>query len=647
MSRRTHVLSFLVLFALTSAASGGSGMLDLIPEDAAAAFAIRDLNDLKKKGDQLLDETKLNVPLRPSEIFDLVYKELGLKAGVDPNGSAALVLLSPEVVGAQDSWDRLIDRIVVAVPFTDRDQIAANFGIKAGALKPGQIVPGKGENFGTFFLARENQLYLGNEEKAIAHIAKSDTVGSALTAAQRRTFGDADMLLQLGPKWLGDLWDGLLAGLKLSLESTDESDRQVLPELIDSFKNLRSGLAAVRLDGGLGIHLLGIYPKEGSEEARKFLTSLQAGPGTSTLAGLPAAPVVAAQATGGEGSQNAAIVRLLANFVLKKIGQTKWPLAAADRPNHLGVFTEVWKRLQGSRAAVYVNADEQKHGLFTVVAILDTEDPDKLLKEIRQLARFAAGAVLDMSDKAARKEDVAEVEQLIRDLGDERYLVRESASTKLGLIGEPVLPLLEKAITSTDLEVRRRAEDLKERILAAAAARRKELLSKDLTQHLRPAFSFAPEPELREELRLEVVRVHLAGPDAPAASQLRQLLGPSWDRIRLVVHGKQIVALWGSDLSLLQATLTNLKEGRPGLAEAKCLAPFERARDPGRKFEIHLSVQTGLALIKAEDLKQKPAVREQSLSSFALTAEPERLQLDLWLPSAELRVIIKEQGYGG
>jgi hypothetical protein len=647
MSRTTHVLSFLGLFALAGAAPAGSGMLDLIPDDAAAAFAVRDLNDLKKKGDQFLDETKLNVPLRPSQAFDWVYQYLGLKAGVDPNGSAALVLLGPEAVGAQKVWDRLDDRIVVAVPFTDRDQVAANFGIKAGALKPGQIVPGKGQNFGKFFLARDNQLYIGNHEKALAHIAKSNTIGGALTPAQRRMFGDADMLLQLGPKGLGDEWDNLLAALKLSLESADESDRQVLPQLIDSLKGVRSGLAAVRLDGGLGINLLAVFPKEGHEAARKFLTSLQAGPGTSTLAGLPSAPVVAAQAAGGDGSQNAAVVRLLVNFVLKKFVQTRWLLTATDRPNHLGVFTEVWKHLRGSRAAVYPNADEQKHGLFTVVAVLDTDDPEKFLKEMRQLARFAAGEGLDLSDKAARKEDVAEVERLIRDLGDDQYTVRESASTKLGLIGEPVLPLLEKAITSTDLEVRRRAQDLKERILAAAADRRRELLSKDLTHHLRPTFGFAPQPELRDGLRLEVVRVRLAGPDAPAASQLRQLFGPDWDRIRLVVHGKQVVALWGSDLSLLQATLTNLKEGRPGLAEAKCLAPFGRTSDPGRKVEFHLSLQAGLALMKAEDLKQKPAGREQSLSSFALTAEPERLQLDLWLPSAELRVIIKEKGFGG
>jgi hypothetical protein len=525
--------------------------------------------------------------------------------------------------------------------------MAANFGIKAGILKPDQIVPGKGPTFGQFFLARGNQLYIADHEKALAHLARSNTIGSALTAAQRRTFGDADMLLQLGPEGLGSEWDTILAMVKNRMESNDESDRPIIAQLMDSLKSVRLALAAVRLDGGLGINLLGVFPREVNEPARKFLTSLQAGPGASTLAGLPSAPVVAAQAAQGDGSQNAAIVRLFVQFVLKKAAQTKGLFAATDRANHLGVFTEVWKRLQGSRVAVYPNTDEHKHGLFTLVAILDAEDPEKFLKEMRQLARFAASDGLDLSGKTARKEDVAEVEQLIRDLGDDQYAVRESASTKLGLIGEPVLPLLEKALMTKDLEVRRRASDLQERILAVAADRRKELLSKDLTQHLRPTLGFVPQPELRDGLRLEVVRVQLAGQDATATSQLRQLFGPDWDRIRLVVHDKQIVAFWGSDLNLLQATLTNLKEGRPGLAEAKCLAPFGRYSDAGRKMELHFSLQTGLALWKAEDLKQKPAGREPSLSSFALTADPERLQVDVWLPSAELRVMIKEQGFGG
>src|SRR5207244_7836061 len=194
-------------------------------------------------------------------------------------------------------------------------------------------------------------------------------------------------------------------------------------------------------------------------------------------------------------------------FVVRNLVYSKQILSAADRPVLIGVFGEVWKRLQGNRFAVYQNADEAKHGLFSLVAILDTKDPDEFLKELRQLAHFGATTGLDLSDKGAKKDDIAAVEKLIRDLGDNQYTVRESATTKLCLLGEPALPFIEKALKSPDLEVRRRAEDIKDSIVAAAAARRKELLTKDLTRPLRPHFAFAEKAETRDGPRVEIVRV--------------------------------------------------------------------------------------------------------------------------------------------
>ena len=107
-----------------------------------------------------------------------------------------------------------------------------------------------------------------------------------------------------------------------------------------------------------------------------------------------------------------------------------------------------------------------------------------------------------------------------------------------------------------------------------------------------------------------------------------------------------MVALLGSDERLLLETLTNLKENRPGLAGAKWLHPFAHKSDPARKFEFHVSLQTGLALKHADDLKSgKAAGPSASLTSVALTVDPDRLQLDAWIPSAEFKVVVKEQGW--
>lgn len=60
--------------------------------------------------------------------------------------------------------------------------------------------------------------------------------------------------------------------------------------------------------------------------------------------------------------------------------------------------------------------------------------------------------------------DAAQIERLIRQLGSERFTERESASRALDAIGEIALPALWKAQDSSDLEIRRRAVQLIEKI---------------------------------------------------------------------------------------------------------------------------------------------------------------------------------------
>jgi len=180
--------------------------------------------------------------------------------------------------------------------------------------------------------------------------------------------------------------------------------------------------------------------------------------------------------------------------------------------------------------------------------------------------------------------------------------------------------------------------------VAAAAVRREELVSKDLTGHLRPNFVFVPRAQTHDGRRIDVIKVKLTGKDTAAAGQLRQLFGPDWETIRLAVHDKQVVVLVGSDTKLLVAALATLKDQRPGLAAAKALAPFARHSDPAHKAEFHVSFQAALALAHAEDLagqvtKLRPG---PAFTSFALTVEPDRLQADIWMPASEVKAIVKE-----
>jgi hypothetical protein len=57
-----------------------------------------------------------------------------------------------------------------------------------------------------------------------------------------------------------------------------------------------------------------------------------------------------------------------------------------------------------------------------------------------------------------------EIQRLIDQLGNERFKDRERATQKLSKLGKPALPSLKEATKSPDPEVRRRAQQLVERI---------------------------------------------------------------------------------------------------------------------------------------------------------------------------------------
>src|SRR5437899_1024371 len=99
MSGRTSLLTIVALLAWAGVTCAGPGPLELIPDDAAAGSAVRDLNDLKKKGDKFLAEADIKLPFRPSQLFEMGYQFLGIKAAVDEDAAAAIIVANPRSIG--------------------------------------------------------------------------------------------------------------------------------------------------------------------------------------------------------------------------------------------------------------------------------------------------------------------------------------------------------------------------------------------------------------------------------------------------------------------------------------------------------------------------------------------------------------------
>jgi len=649
MPGRTCLVAVAVLLAVATIATAAPaapapGVLDLVPEDAAFGLAIRDISDLKKKGDKLYVDAGLKEGELPrfSTLFGELFGLVGIKAGVDENAPAAVIVANPRAAGLTRVPIDLdiLKLLVAAVPFTDLDKMAGNFNLKAADLKDGKVVGARGR--GIFLRVHGRHLLLAADEKVAEKVFKGKTLAAVLPEAQRKSLAGSDILFHVGPEWLGDSWGDFLKEMRDKLsEDAGEANRKVIGDLVEALKAIRFGLGAIRIKDGIGVSLVAVLKDTVPEAARQALASLAGGTGACDLKGLPDGPVVLANAARGDGMQSARTMKVFADLALHEFVEAKWLLSATDHASVVTALTEVWKQLKGHRLAVYRNADPTRHGLFSAVAILDTTDGERFLADMKRLARLAGTEGLDLSDRG-QKEDVAAVEKLVRDLGDDSFEVRESASNRLALIGEPALPLIDKALKSEDAEVRRRAEDLKAQIVAAAEARRKDLLSKETPWRLRPTFHFAAKPDERAGHKIETARIHLTPKDAPASKTLREALGPDWNRLRLVAHGKQVVVLLGSDDRLLDAALANLKDGKPGLAEARALAPFTRQADTGHQLELHASVATWLEWLRADDLRRSKTVGK-AFSSAALTVGPDRLRVDLWVPASEVGAILKKQ----
>jgi hypothetical protein len=644
MFRRPGPLALAVCLLWTAAAPAQQGMLDLIPADAAAAVSIRSLTDLKKKGDQFVADAELKVPLRPSQLFEEMYKFLGVQGGVDEGGAAAIVLLRPEGENEEIGLESLEKLLVAALPVSDLDKLSACFGFKKGQLKPNKIAEGRvpnGPNEGkTFFAARGKHLYLAPHEKAIKRILAAKTVGTELTAAQKKSLGQADLLIHLGPKAFGNGWKQFLEDTEKTIgKSEDPEGQKVIKQFLASLEVVRFGFAAVRFDGGLGVSLVTVFPTDAKSPSREFLKTLRAGTATSNLKGLPEGNVLGAQASAGNGTQNALIARVFFDFLIREVNRNVPIVVAGDRPTVVGLFNQVWYHLRGSRFAVYQSPDETRLGLLSLVGILDVEDPTEFLAEMRTLMKITEVSADDLK-KPASQEQPVDLDKLVHDLGSTKYRVRENATTALRLIGEPALSRLEKASQSADAEVARRASLLKKEIGTTAAERRKALLEKKLPLSIRPTFTYVPRAETRAGHAVDVVNVKLNKTEAVDAKQLQQLLGPEWDKLRVAVHGKHVVFLLGSEVGLLDATLNNLKDNKDGLAATKLLDTFKKRGDPGRAVELHVAAQKILALTKIPgQFEAAPKKVVPALTSFALSVDEDKIRLDIFIPSPEFRAL--------
>ena len=287
---------------------------------------------------------------------------------------------------------------------------------------------------------------------------------------------------------------------------------------------------------------------------------------------------------------------------------------------------------------MYENENPDRDGIFSIVSVLETDDAEQFVDDMTGLAQFVNAARLSPDDVDAGVDQRA-IQQLIDQLSHEEYRVRRMATTKLGLVGEPALPALLKAMKSRDIEVKFRVQYIRQQISVSLAEERKNLLKRDLLSRIKPKFAYFPNVENRSGRPVAIVEVKLNLDEAPVAAQLRRMLGPQWNKIRLATVGNRIVVLLGSDTALMNKAIANVKKGELGIQGETQYASFQSRANVQRKVEFHLSLARTQQLVARQvDAKEG---RAASMTSFGLSIAPQHLRFDLFAPLEEVKSVMK------
>jgi WD40 repeat protein len=582
MPRSTATSSLLAWFLLAPVVSAQQRPLDLVPDDAAFGLVVRNLADVLDKGERFFEDNDVdpNKAPRPATLFKQLLPGLGISKGLDEKGSIALVLpnlkkLGIEKVDPNDaSFLRVFSSLVLVIPFDDLDRMAGNFDLKEKDLASGKVCKARrpsGFFFGDFYVAAQGKhLLLGLAEKPLQLVADRRPLTKALSRAHAKVLQEADVAVHFGTEGWGPVYHSLLRDLRKVLQLEDsKTDNKVIEQFVEALGKASFVGGGLTLGKESRLDVVASFPKgQAAAEARKFVSTLRAGPGVSDLDGLPAVDPLVAYAAKGDGVRNVAMARALLRVLLGKWLGIEVDLGDENRKKFLEAFETMYRHLKGSRAVVYLTprARQDKVGRVAAIVVLDVDDPDAHRKGWAKL--------VEVANAAAPK------------------VTRQDRTTS-------------------------------------------------------PRFAFKAKAEAIGGAPVDWLTVEVPGLEREVRREYERLLGPDWNKVRMVIQGKRVVGLVGSDVETLGQTLTNLKERKKGLTEHAPVAAALRRLSSERKIELHFNLRDWLPLLRrgASGLDAPPPVKE--LTSVALTVEEDRIGLQVRSAAEEQAAVVRLLGLEG
>ena len=633
-------------------ADGADHPLDIVPANVRGALVFPNLDSFKTNGDKLVAAIQGRAAgFDVSALMQMAGAELSVSGAADDTKPMGAFWFDGRLVEKEKITE--FDAMAAAIPISDVERLAKNLMTDVEILKTGKTLQRDGSlGFkARFYRLVDGYLWISSHEGLFEYLLGKDRVTKSLPQSRLEVLKSCHAIAIFGSgsaddqvKWFlneNDQW------LKENAEA-DEEEKRTIREVFELLTRATHASISLRVDEGLELDTDLYFKAEHEPEVRKLMERLKAGAASSTLAGLPSGNVLFSHASSANGKGSFPTLALVSRELNRhwspsiKAFDAQGFLSQSQQLDFIGIFGEVWHQLDGYRVAVYRNQDAAEHGLTSVVAILDTQDPQAFLRDMRQLAGFLDETGLN--PQGLDKPEVAAeavIKQLIAELGDRDFRKRHSATTRLILIGERANSLVAQAKSSEIPEVARRAAMIETKIAEATKDKRNAAIEPSLISKAKPEFIFFPDRETRAGQSVHWVEIKTQA-NAELRAKLRSVFGPQWQQIRLVPMKDKVVVSIGSDTRLLDQTLANLKADQPGLASDSTNAVFKRELLEKRVAEFHMSPSRFVRLQGGTKIPvAKPDEKTYEQVSLAVTLQPKFLNIEWRIPQSEMIAIRK------
>jgi hypothetical protein len=370
-----------------SARGQSASSIDYLVDNADFALIANDIGAFKKKLTETISRAWSPIP---EDMLDEMYFDPAAPA--DPQKCLDL-----QGIGGIIVFDNG-DRIAWVYPVSNADAFADAHGLDVDGFRSNrawEIGP-------NMIAVRDDWVYVCRQFQAGLAAADSDPVqvsnpfanreyiGTQLGFEDHEMFGSSDAVIMLGGRESADFWRNVVrsavgpAGMaRLSGMQEDDPDEETWERLEQAGKEIRFGLAAINLDGGVSLRTKTFFEDTPDSVAAKLIEEARGGGEASSLAGLPEERVLIASAVSGDGEQNVAIARTVLRLIVSAVSPREEVLTGEEKLEFREAFDNLWRRLDGIRIGLYRNeGDEGDGGALSLVAVFDTENPQEILEQM-------------------------------------------------------------------------------------------------------------------------------------------------------------------------------------------------------------------------------------------------------------------------